>query len=161
MSEETTTGEVSSETTGQAQGDPSVLGEAGKRALTAEREARSKAEKTVRELEAQVVAAQEAAGKAKTEFEAVLREKDRELETARGERDRYQLGLELGIPEDVLSFVPVGSREEMESSIERLKPHLRNPDKDGVLKRDPVQGASGGRKAPTTANAFEAWVKSL
>lgn len=153
MSESTT---ESTDTEQQTQGEPDEqLGEGGKKALTAEREARRTAEQTAAALQKQLddinaanlsdlERAQQAAATAQAEADA-----------ARAEALRYRIASEYGITENA-DLILTGADEET-----MLKQAALWRDRTPTSpKPDRSQGARDGDPASSTADMFAAAIES-
>lgn len=102
------------------QASDDLLGEAGKAALVAEREARKEAERTLKATAARL---QEFEDKDKSELER----KDSTIAAITQERDeatsallRYEVAAEKGIPADALPLLSGSSREELEAKADSI-----------------------------------------
>ena len=97
------------ETTGQTSGEPATgdatdtLGDAGKKALAAERAARREAEKRANDLAAQIKAAEDA-GKTEAQKQAeTLASLQADLAAMRVEKERAEVAAATGVPVDILA----------------------------------------------------------
>lgn len=94
------------ETTGEAPatGEPAdALGDAGKKALAAERAARREAEKRANDLAAQIKAAEDA-GKTEAQKQAeTLASLQADLAAMRAEKERAEVAAKTGVPVDILA----------------------------------------------------------
>ena len=97
------------ETTEQTSGEPATgdatdaLGDAGKKALAAERAARREAEKRANDLAAQIKAAEDA-GKTEAQKQAeTLASLQADLATMRAEKERAEVAAATGVPVDILA----------------------------------------------------------
>lgn len=127
------------------QGDPEGLGDAGKKALQAERARADAAEKRLREVEADLKSQ-------KGEHETVIQKLNDQLkegtslaEQAIAERDRFQVAYSKQVPADLIEFLQGSTPDELTASAEKLMAHIGAP-KTPVP--DPMQGASG-QEPPT------------
>lgn len=109
MSEQTTT--EPAETT-EPQGDPADLGDAGKKALAAEREARKAAEKSAAEFAAQVKAFEDAQKSDAERSAEALATAQKDAETARTEALRWRVAAKHGISDDDAETFLTGTDED-------------------------------------------------
>lgn len=127
------------------QGDPAALGDAGKRALDAERAQRTAAERQARELKARL---DEIEAANLSDLEKAQRERDalaQQLQTAQQDAARSRVALEKGIPSELLSGA---TPEEMTASADRLiawrgTAAAASPPAPPVPQPDSSQGARG------------------
>lgn len=158
MSEQPTTPEAPVATEPeQTQGDPADLGDAGKKALAAERDARKAAEKSVADL----------AAKLKQIEDANLSELDkakREAEDAKAtlahltlENTRNAVALAKGVPGDLVEFLTGDNEEQIAKRADVLLARLNAPT---TPKPDPSQGASGSNGKASTADSFAEFFNS-
>lgn len=135
---------------------PDALGEPGKKALTAEREARKQAERQAAEYAARLKEIEDAN---LSELEKAQREAAEARETlARIQRDadRNRVALEKGVPSDLIEFITGDTAEEMAAKADLLVNRLgSNP---STPKPDRTQGASGKEPATTTADQFASFI---
>lgn len=148
-----------------AQGDPE-LGDAGKRAIKAERDRADAAEKRVAALEAQLQPYIEAgitdpnAVKAELDrlanVETVLTKEisDTQLETA-----RLRVGITKGIPLEVIARLKGNDEAELSADADTLLPLLSGKT-DPFPKADPSQGNHGPGGTPSTADQFKSQLEA-
>ena len=142
------------------QGDPEALGDAGKRALQAERDARSAAEKRVRELEAQIeqatashaAAIESLQGEIETATNARA-ESEKAVEAAALDTLRYRIGLRKGLPEQVIDRLRGSDETELEADADSFAQVLKSGTTPSIHP-DPSQGARGSTGAETNADKF-------
>lgn len=96
--------------TGGQQGDPNALGDAGKRALQAEREARQKAESRAAALEKQIADANKTAEEKAAD---ALRDAQALAQTNAAKALRYEVAAELGVPLAMAARLVGNTREEI------------------------------------------------
>lgn len=129
--------------TGDEQQENNDLGDAGKRALDAEREARKAAEQRVKALESQLTPLQdkvqqiEDAGKSELEKEREKRaELEKQLADATSAQLRYEVATSKGVPAEAIKFLTGASRDELETTADELlkiinrKPVIETPPKE-------------------------------
>lgn len=116
------------ETTGEAPatGEPAdALGDAGKKALAAERAARREAEKRANDLAAQIKAAEDA-GKTEAQKQAeTLASLQADLAAMRAEKERAEVAAKTGVPVDILAGPgddPTTWAEQVKAWAEQAKP---------------------------------------
>ena len=148
---ETTPNEVENETS-----DSEVLGEGGKRALQAEREARASAERRVQELETTLQSATDAHAQKLAELEEQVAAANAAASAVSVERDRTRVAYEAGLPTDLVEFLKGDSVEDLQASAETLLAHVAKGQEQVVPKPDLSQGANGDPVAASTAEQFAA-----
>ena len=144
-------------TTTQAAGDPEALGDAGKKALQAERAARESAEKRLRDVEATLERLQGEHGEKVKALEDEVKAAQLSATEAGTERDRYQVAYEKGLPVDLVDYIRGADREEMTASAERLVAHLKPV--EGTPKPDMTQGATGQSAPTSTTDMFAQYAR--
>lgn len=155
----------------QAPSDSSGLGDAGKKALQAERARADQAEKDAREAKAALQAATVDHEKKITELtaahesavEALQQQVAEATETANRagvERDRVQAAYQVGLPADLVEFLRGESLEELTKSAETLKTHTSVGSNPSGLVPDPSQGAAGSSGPVSTAELFASTFKT-
>lgn len=149
------------EQTNQQQGDPAELGDAGKKALQAERDRAAAAEKRVKELEAAVKEREDAELSEVDRLTKQLQERDArigELESTATQSGldliRYQVATEKGIPSAWVARLQGTDRESFEADADALLPSLRTDNPNPTPKADPSQGAGDGGGSVSNAQAF-------
>ncbi|MGJ9405268.1 DUF4355 domain-containing protein [Nesterenkonia aurantiaca] len=131
---------------------PEDLGEAGKKALTAEREARKQAEREIAGYKARLKDIEDAN---LSELEKAQRERDEYRETVakiQRENDRSRVALEKGVPSDLIEFITGDTAEDMAAKADLLISRLNAT--PSTPKPDRTQGASGKEAPVTTAQQF-------
>ena len=155
----------------QAPSDSSGLGDAGKKALQAERARADQAEKDAREAKAALQAATVDHEKKIQELTAsheeavkVLKQKVTESSqdalAAGVERDRVQAAYQVGLPADLVEFLRGENLEELTKSTETLKTHTSAGANPSGLVPDPSQGAAGSSGPVSTADLFASTFQS-
>ena len=153
--------ETSEQSTEQPPADEDQLGEGGKKALQAEREARKQAAKRVAELEAQLAQTGTANQEALQEAQTLAQQAQEDLEAARAEATRYKIAGRYGIstepgeedsPSDADLFLTGSTEEELLAQAQRLSSLRKASLEDGLV--DPTQGGSGKPAPPSTAEQF-------
>lgn len=154
MSESTT---ESTDTEQQTQGEPDEqLGEGGKKALTAEREARRTAEQTAAALQKQLDDINAANLSDLERAQQAATEAQTEAENARAEAARFRVAAKHGISdEDAELFLTGRDVDTLERQAARLVE--RTPTSP---KPDRSQGARDGDPASSTADMFAAAIES-
>lgn len=149
----------------EVQGDPDSLGDAGKRAIQAERDARSAAEKRVRELETQIeqaTASHTAAIESlRSEIESAnsaVTEKQKETEAVQADLLRYKVGLRKGLPEQVIDRLRGSDETELEADADSFAQVLKSGTTS--IHPDPSQGARGSTGTETNADKFGAFLEA-
>lgn len=141
--------------------DEDQLGEGGKKALQAEREARKQAAKRVAELESQLAQTGTANQEALQEAQTLAQQAQEDLEAARAEATRYKIAGRYGIstepgddesPSDADLFLTATTEEELLAQAQRLSSLRKASLEDGLV--DPTQGGSGKPAPPSTAEQF-------
>jgi len=120
------------------------LGDGGKKALQAERDARKAAEKANAELAAKL---KEFEDSKLSELERAKKEAEEsaaELARLRTENVRSKVAIDKGVPADLIEFLTGDSEESIAAKADLLMARLNAP---GTPKPDPSQGAKGGAAA--------------
>ena len=131
------------------------LGDAGKKAIQSERDARKAAVKRADDLAAELKAIKDAQlsddDRAKQEAASTAAE----LAELRTDANRKTVALEKGVPAELLQFLTGGTKEDMEAQAETLISLINAPK---TPKADPSQGAAGSTPKRSTAQQFaDAW----
>jgi Xaa-Pro aminopeptidase len=130
------------------------LGDAGKRALAAERSRADKAEKALKALQA---AADERANAELTELERFKREAD-ELRTGKSKAEldaiRYRVALTKGLPANLAARLQGEDQESIEADADALAELVTV--KPGAVRADPSQGPKTTITKQTPAQQFAA-----
>ena len=148
----------------QQQGDPEQLGDAGKKALVVEREARDAAEKRVAELEAErdaLIAERDKAVadavSAAAEFESKIIGLEKDKSDLEAQKMRLDVGLDAKLPREFIERLRGDDIESLRADAEALKAFVSDDKPSPFPKADPSQGAKGAVPA-TTADLFAAAV---
>ena len=155
----------------QAPSDSSGLGDAGKKALQAERARADQAEKDAREAKAALQAATVDHEKKITDLttahetavQALQQQVAEATETANRagvDRDRVQAAYQVGLPADLVEFLRGENLEELTKSAETLKTHTSAGANPSGLVPDPSQGAAGSSGPVSTADLFASTFQS-
>lgn len=127
------------------------LGEAGQKAIKAEREARRAAEKSAAELSARLKEIEDAQ---LTDLERAKQEAEQnaaELAKLREDNIRQKVALAKGVPTDLIEFLGSGSEEQIVARADLLVARLNAPTSP---KPDLSQGATGSTPKLSTAQQF-------
>jgi len=116
------------------------LGDGGKRALQAEREARKVAEKANAELAARLKEFEDSKLSELDRAKKVAEESAAELAKLRHENTRSKVALDKGIPADLVEFLTGDTEGDIAAKADLLLARLNTP---GTPKPDPSQGAKG------------------
>ena len=138
--------------TGGSSGDPADLGDAGKRAIAAERAARTEAEKRATAAEAEVEKYRKAN---ETEAERQARELDdakKNAEQAAGLVARYEAAETAGLPLSMAKRLIGATPEELAADAAQLAQTLA-AQPSGTPREDPSQGAGNTGSGRTTSVA--------
>lgn len=154
---ETTTTEVTAQSNDaaitaepQTQGDPAELGDAGKKALDAERAARKAAEKAASDLQAQLDQINQANESAVEKAQREAKEAQEAAVKATAEALRFRVAAKHGISDEDAELFLTGSDAE---TVERQAAALVARTPTGP-RPDPSQGAKGTAGAKTPADSF-------
>ena len=134
------------------------LGEAGQKAIKAEREARRAAEKSAAELSARLKEIEDAQ---LTDLERAKQEAEQnaaELAKLREDNIRQKVALEKGVPTDLIEFLGSGSEEQIVARADLLVARLNAPTSP---KPDLSQGATGSTPKLSTAQQFAQQLANL
>lgn len=128
------------------------LGDAGKRALTAERDARKAAERELSEARARLKEIEDANLSEIQKAQRDAEEARSQLAILQLESTRSRVALEKGVPSDLIEFITGDTAEEMAAKadvlVARLSPASTTP------KPDRTQGTSSPAQKATTADQF-------
>lgn len=152
------------------QDSPEVLGDAGKKALQAEREARKQAETAKKELEAQIsdltakVETFEAGNRSEIENARIAAEKATEAqqaaENARAEAElkllRYEIAQEKGITGSALNLLDGATREELEAKADSILSIIDANKSAPVIPQEGHAPTTSGGPGADFANAVRA-----
>lgn len=152
---ETTTEAPESQPAAAATADPApeptapddTLGDAGKRALQAERDARKTAEKAAAELAAKLKEIEDRDLSEKDRLAKALQEAQETAAKASAEALRLRIAAELNVPADLHEFLVGDSEEELRAKAQKLA--AMAPAGKSQPKPDPSQGAKPGTTGPT------------
>lgn len=136
MSEESTT--PTAEAPEVTAPDPQELGDGGKKALQAERDARKAAERTAAELSAKLKSFEDANLSELERSKKAAEESAAELAKLRTLNVRNTVALAKGVPADLIEFLTGDSEEDVAAKADLLMARLNAP---GTPKPDPSQGA--------------------
>jgi hypothetical protein len=160
MSEPTKTAEPTTGTTepaaepkAQTQGDPADLGDAGKKALDAERTARKAAEKTATDLQAQIDKINQANESAVEKAQREAKEFQEAAQQATADALRFRVAAKHSISEEDADLFLTGTDE---ATLERQAARLveRTPSTSTAPRPDLTQGGNGGAGATDKASLF-------
>lgn len=159
MSEDTTTttDATAAEPVAEVTPETQELGDAGKKAIAAERDARKAAEKANAELTARL---QEFEDSKLSELELAKRtaeESATELARLRTENVRTSVALSKGVPADLVEFLTGDTEEEVAAKADLLLARLGTP---GIPKPDPSQGSKGSQALALNGDPLLADLKS-
>jgi hypothetical protein len=116
------------------------LGDGGKKALQAERDARKTAERTAAELSAKLKQFEDANLSELERTKKAAEESAAELAKLRTENVRNKVALAKGVPADLIEFLTGNSEEDVAAKADLLMARLNAT---GTPKPDPSQGAKG------------------
>jgi len=116
------------------------LGDGGKKALQAERDARKTAERTAAELTAKLKQFEDANLSELERTKKAAEESAAELAKLRTENVRNKVALDKGIPADLVEFLTGDTEGDIAAKADLLLARLNTP---GTPKPDPSQGAKG------------------
>jgi broad specificity phosphatase PhoE len=141
MSEETTVTPAETEAEAVVEApDSQELGDGGKKALQAERDARKQAEKTAAELSAKLKSFEDANLSELERAKKAADEAAAELASLRSENVRNKVALDKGVPADLVEFLTGDTEGDIAAKADLLLARLNTP---GTPKPDPSQGAKG------------------
>lgn len=145
-------------TTDATQGDPADLGDAGKKALKAERDRATKAERTATDLRKQLDAINQANESAVEKAQREANEAKEAATKATADALRFRIAAKHGIAEDDADLFLTGTDAE---TLERQAARLveRTPTTAGAPRPDLTQGGKGGVTATDPAAAFAEFIK--
>lgn len=125
------------------------LGEPGKRALEAERQARKTAEKQASELAAKVKEFEQAQLNEAERLSAQLQEAKDAARRAESEALRLRIASEIQLPGDLLEFLTGDDEEEIRERADKLKAATAAANAPRAPQPDPSQGAKPGGQGPS------------
>jgi len=120
--------------------EPQELGDGGKKALQAEREARKAAERTAAEYAAKLKEFEDANLSELERTKKAAEESAAELARLRTENVRNKVALDKGVPVDLVEFLSGDTEGDIAAKADLLMARLNAP---GTPKPDPSQGAKG------------------
>lgn len=136
------------------------LGDGGKKALQAERDARKAAERSVTELQFQLDALQSSQMSDLEKAQAQAKKFEDEAIAARAEASRLKVAVKHGLSDADAEFLATAHDEQaMERLAARLAQQAVVDASPTVPKPDLTQGGSGSNPKPSTADAFAAAIK--
>jgi hypothetical protein len=145
MSEQTTTtAEPTAPAEAEATTETQELGDGGKKALQAERDARKAADKAVAELQAKLKEFEDSKLSELERAQKEATENAAELARLRAENIRKSVALTKGVPADLIEFLTGETEEDVAAKADLLMARLVTP---GTPKPDPSQGAKVGAHA--------------
>jgi hypothetical protein len=116
------------------------LGDGGKKAIQAERDARKVAERTVADLAAKLKSFEDANLSELERTKKAAEESAAELAALRTENVRNKVALDKGVPADLVEFLTGDTEGDIAAKADLLLARLNTP---GTPKPDPSQGAKG------------------
>ena len=116
------------------------LGDGGKKALSAEREARKAAERTAAEYAAKLKEIEDANLSELERTKRAAEESAAELARLRSENVRNKVAIDKGVPADLIEFLTGDTEDAIAAKADVLMARLNTP---GTPKPDPSQGAKG------------------
>jgi hypothetical protein len=120
------------------------LGDGGKKALQAERDARKQAEKTAAELSARLKEFEDSKLSDLERAQKEAADNAAELARLRSENVRNKVALDKGVPADLVEFLTGDTEGDIAAKADLLLARLNTP---GTPKPDPSQGAKGEANA--------------
>lgn len=124
--------------------EPQDLGDGGKKALSAEREARKAAERTAAEYAAKLKEIEDANLSELERTKKAAEESAAELARLRSENVRNKVAIDKGVPADLIEFLTGDTEDAIAAKADVLMARLNTP---GTPKPDPSQGAKGAGAA--------------
>lgn len=144
----------------QQQGDPAELGDAGKRAIQAERARAEAAEKALKDAESRLKALEDQGlselEKARAEIDTLKAENSRladENVKQSTEITRLNVGIDEGLPKNLIARLQGTDEDTLKSDAASLK-ELIPANTSPFPKADPSQGAKGSAGEQSTAQQF-------
>lgn len=143
--------------TAEKQGDPAdqPLGEPGKKALDAERQARADAEKRLRDLEAQLNAANDEKLTETEKLQKQLNELQEQYETAQRTALRDRVAMDEQVPASLVGYLAGTTEAELRASAQGLTAAIAEAAKPGSPKPDPSQGGTGTTPPALNSDGLE------
>lgn len=152
MSEQPTTEPVEPTNVETPQGDPAELGDAGKKALAAEREARKAAEKSAAEFAARLKEIEQANLSELEKAQRAAKEAQDQLSEISRQNLRNSVALSKGVPADLVEFLTGDTEDEIAARADTLLARLNAPT---TPRPDPTQGAKGGEPYALNSDGLE------
>lgn len=137
----------------EQRGEPADLGDAGKKALAAERDARKAAEKASADLQAKLDQIEKANLSELEKAQLAAKEAQDELAEITRQNLRNSVALAKGVPADLAEFLTGDTEDELNTKADTLLARLNAPT---TPLPDPSQGAKGGDGQKSVANQFAA-----
>jgi len=131
--------------------EPADLGDAGQKAIKAERDARKAAERSNAELQAKLKEFEDSKLSELERANNAAAEAAAELARLRHENIRATVALAKGVPADLIEFLTGDTEEEVAAKADILLARLNTP---GTPKPDPSQGAKGTPISGSTGDQF-------
>lgn len=148
------------EQTVEQQGDPAELGDAGKKALSAERTRASEAEKQAKALQAQLDALNDSKLTETQRLEKQLAELQASYQASQLTAARDRIAVAEQIPPQLVPYISGKDEAELLDSAKALTAALAEAMKPGTPKPDPSQGAKGTSASSSTAQQFASFLES-
>ena len=139
------------------QGEPAELGDAGKKAIAAEREARKAAEKSAADLKAKLDQIEQANLSELEKAQLAAKTAQDELAALTRQNLRNSVALAKGVPADLAEFLTGDTEDELNAKADTLLARLNAPT---TPRPDLSQGPKGGGGPATTGDAFAAFIES-
>lgn len=155
MSEPTST-EPTEPTATEPQGEPADLGDAGKKALKAERDARAAAEKAASDLQKRLDEIEQANLTELEKAQRAAKDAQDQLAAITQQNTRNAVALSKGVPARLVGFLSGSTQSEIEANADLLLAELNAPT---TPRPDPTQGAKG-EPAALNSNGLEQALKS-
>jgi hypothetical protein len=129
------------------------LGDAGKKAIAAERAARKAAEKQAADLAAQVKAFEDASKSEAEKAAARAEAAEKALAEVTAKAARLQVAAEVGVPADLVEFLTGSDEESLRAQAEKLMAATAASKAPRAPQPDPSQGAKPGATASQLTSA--------
>lgn len=144
----------------EQQGDPAELGDAGKKALDAERKRAGEAEKQAKALQAQLDALNDSKLTETQRLEKQLAELSSRYEETQLAATRDRVAVSEQIPPQLVPYLSGKDESELLDSAKALKAALAEATKPGTPLPDPSQGAQGTSPTSSTAQQFASFLEN-
>lgn len=138
----------------EKQGDPADLGDAGKKALDAERKRAHEAEKQAKLLQAQIDALNDSKLTEAQRMQKQIDDLTARYEEAQLSALRDRIAVEENIPAGLVPYLAGKDETELRESAVSLRAAIAEAAKPGTPKPDPTQGAQGAPADASTASQF-------